>query len=113
MSSSKLIHVNSDGINDVITQEEEKLENLNNKIEEYRNLVNSLRWKSVVRDQIMESYEKNIEDMQNASKRIDAFIKFLDIVINNYGEGLEEVMISLKKMEDEEEMRRLLKWKMR
>ena len=107
MNPNKVIVVSSGGINDVITLETQKLENYKAKIEEYRALKNDLKWKGKGYTIAMEKYDENIAEMEDIYKRMDAFIKFLDIVINKYGEGLEEIMKEFKKLEEETEQRRL------
>lgn len=107
MNPNRVILVSSEGINDVITLETQKLENLKTKIEEYRALKDNLKWRGKGYNATMEKVDENVAEMEDIAKRIDAFIKFLDIVINKYGEGLEEIMKEFKKLEEETELRRL------
>ena len=107
MNPSNEIKVNSNGINSFIKLEETKIDELNTKIDEYKKIADKVNWQSPNKDEILSTFYENVHEMENISKRFSVFIKFLDIVLNNYGEGLEEIKKELKKLEDDEMLRRL------
>ncbi|MBP5684713.1 MAG: hypothetical protein J6X02_05615 [Bacilli bacterium] len=107
MNPEKTILVNSNGINLLIEKEQEKIELLNTKIDEYKKLADDVNWRGPTKETVLYRFYENVLDMENISKRLQVFIKFLDIVVNNYGEGLEEIKKEMKKIEDEEMLRRL------
>ena len=105
MSSSKVIHVNGNNVSSIIKKEEQRLEELNQLIVEYKNLQNNLTWKSDIKDAVMTIYSDNINEYESIAKKIDAYIKFLYLASNNYDEGLEEVKKETQKTEDNIELR--------
>jgi septation ring formation regulator EzrA len=107
MNPNKVIVVNSNGINDIITLETQKLENYKIKVEEYSALKDDLLWRGKGYNAAMKKFNSNVDEMNDIYKRIDASIRFLDIVINKFGEGLEEIMQEFKQLEEETELRRL------
>ncbi len=107
MDATKEIKVNSNSINELIIKELDKIDLLNTKIDEYKKLADAVNWRSPTKDEIFSIFYENIYDLESISKRFSVFIKFLDIVVNNYGEGLEEIKKEMKKLEEEEMLRRL------
>jgi len=107
MGATKEIRINSNSLNELIKLEQEKIELLTTKVEEYKKLADEVNWRSPTKDEILYTFYENVHDMENITKRFSAFIKFLDIVINNYGEGLEEIKKEMKNLEDDEMLRRL------
>ncbi len=107
MDPNKVIVVSSEGINDVIALETQKLEVFKEKMDEYKALIEKVHWKGQGFLAYSKKFDNNVLEMEDVYKRLDAFIKFLDIVINKYGEGLEEIMNEFKRLEQETELRRL------
>jgi hypothetical protein len=107
MEATKEIKVNSSSLNELIKSEQEKIELLITKVDEYKKLADEVNWRSPTKDEILYTFYENVHDMENIIKRFTILIKFLEIVINNYGEGLEEIKKEMKKLEDEEMLRRI------
>lgn len=86
----------------------------NNYIEEMRqeskvmkDLINKTTWQGNARDAASLKYNKIMEKVDDVPEKLTLYIKFMEIVVNNYGESFEKIMKDFKDVVEKLELEKV------
>lgn len=100
-------YVNSVKIEKFINNCNGYIEELKNESLNMKSLIEKPKWKGNAYDAVSQKYNKTISNIDKMIEELSLYIKFMEIVLRNYGEGTEKIMKEFQKIVEELEMEKL------
>lgn len=94
-------HINSIKFEEFLEKANNYLERINKQIEVMKDLINRLKWQGQAYEAALIKYNNLIKELETFAYTINLYIKFMETVLEKYGEGNDEIMKSFKKVVEE------------
>ena len=93
-------HVNFNDLGNYRDTFQKKINEFNDVVYKIFKSSQSVEWVGLGHDKTIAALYLQIEELEKVSEALEKFVKFMDLALNNYGEGVVEVNSKFKEMKD-------------
>lgn len=99
-------HINSIKLEEFIEKANNCLEKMNEQVKIMKELINKTKWRGNAYDAALTKYNGIIKELDEVVYQINLYIKFMETVLEKYGEGNDAIMKSFKEIVEKLELER-------
>lgn len=100
-------YVDSLKIEEFINDCNNLIKEMTDQIKIMKELINKTTWKGNAYDAAFQKYNQIMSDVAQIPEKLNLYVKFMELVIKNYGEGTEKLKKEFKEMIEKLELERL------
>lgn len=100
-------HIDSIKLEEFIEKANGYLDRMNNQVKIMKELINKTKWRGNAYDTALIKYNNLIKEIEEIPYTINLYIKFMETVVEKYGEGNDEIMKSFRNIVEKLELERM------
>lgn len=99
-------HIDSIKLEEFIEKSNNYLEKMNDQVKVMKDLITKTKWQGRAYEAALVKYNNLIKEIEEIPYTINLYIKFMETVVEKYGEGNDEIMKSFKQIVEKLELER-------
>lgn len=107
MGDNMRYHIDSMKLEEFIEKANGCLDKMNDQVKAMKDLITKTKWQGNAYEAALVKYNNLIKEIEGIPYTINLYIKFVETVVEKYGEGNAEIMKSFKEIVEKLELARL------